>query len=185
MRDRAYVTGQMLLLAALVVLPWFVESPGWTSGATRVVGYLLLALGLLAVVAGALHLGDALTAAPTPRQGSTLSTSGMYAFVRHPIYSGVLAIGWGLGLRSGLWLGLLLAAALTGLLHAKARYEESMLVERHPGYADYAARTPRFVPYPRRRPDPGPGDPSDPSNPGASGAGPGGPSDPSDPAPSR
>ncbi|MDH4160491.1 MAG: hypothetical protein OEV62_09560 [Actinomycetota bacterium] len=80
-----------------------------------------------------------------------------------------------MGLRSGLWLGLLLAAALTGLLHAKARYEESMLVERHPGYAEYAARTPRFVPYPRRRPDPGPGGPSGPSDPG----------DPGDPAPSR
>ncbi len=151
MRDRLYVTGQMLLLAVLVVMPGFVDSPGWTSDATRAIGYALLVLGLLIVVAGALHLGDALTAAPTPRHGSTLSTAGMYAFVRHPIYTGVLAIGWGLGLRSGLWLGLLVAAALTGLLNAKARYEETMLADHHPGYADYAARTPRFVPRLRRK----------------------------------
>jgi protein-S-isoprenylcysteine O-methyltransferase Ste14 len=151
MRDRLFVTGQMLLLAALVVLPWFVDSPGWTSAVTRVVGYLLVALGLLGVAAGALHLGDALTATPTPRHGSTLSTGGLYAFVRHPIYTAVLALGWGLGLRSGLWLGLLLSAALTLLLNAKARYEESLLVGHHPGYAAYAARTPRFVPRLRRR----------------------------------
>jgi protein-S-isoprenylcysteine O-methyltransferase Ste14 len=150
-RDRLYVTGQMALLALLVLLPRILDGPGWQSTSTRTVGNLLLWVGLAVVVAGALHLGDALTAVPTPRQGSTLSTGGLYAFVRHPIYAGVLAIGWGLGLRSGLWLGLLLAAVLTVLLNAKARFEESLLRAHHADYAAYAERTPRFVPRPRRR----------------------------------
>jgi protein-S-isoprenylcysteine O-methyltransferase Ste14 len=150
-RDRLYVTGQMLLLAVLVALPHVVDGPGWQSTVTRTVGSLLLWGGLAVVLAGALHLGDALTAVPTPRDGSTLSTGGLYALVRHPIYTGVLAIGWGLGLRSGLWLGLLVASALTALLNAKARFEESLLHDHHPDYAAYAQRTPRFVPRPRRR----------------------------------
>ena len=37
-------------------------------------------------------------------------------------------------------------AALLGLLHVKARYEERLLRSRFVGYEAYAARTPRFVP---------------------------------------
>jgi protein-S-isoprenylcysteine O-methyltransferase Ste14 len=44
-----------------------------------------------------------------------------------------------------------LAAALTGLFTAKAGYEEGLLREKFAAYADYAARTPRFVPRPGRR----------------------------------
>ena len=33
--------------------------------------------------------------------------------------------------------------------HVKARWEEAQLAERYPGYREYAARTPRFIPRPR------------------------------------
>lgn len=150
-RDRVLVTGQMVLLALLVALPWLDDSGDVDLPWLRVLGYGLVVAGALVVVVGALHLGDALTPLPTPRDGAGLRTGGTYRFVRHPIYTGVLAIGWGLGLRSQLWAGLGLAALLTLLLHVKARYEESLLLERHDGYAEYRARTPRFVPRPRRR----------------------------------
>ena len=151
MRDRILVTGQMLLLALLVVVPWVTDAGGFDAPALRALGYGLLVAGGLVVLVAGLHLGDALTAMPTPRSGAELRTGGLYAVVRHPIYTGVLAIGWGLGLRSQLWAGVGLAAALTLLLHYKARYEESLLSERHEGYADYVAQTPRFVPRLRRR----------------------------------
>jgi protein-S-isoprenylcysteine O-methyltransferase Ste14 len=150
-RDRLLVTGQMVLLALLVVLPWVTDWSAFSAPVLRSVGYALVLLGGAVVVVAATHLGDALTAMPTPREGATLRTEGLYAFVRHPIYAGVLAIGWGLALRSELWLGVLLAVALTVLLHVKARYEESLLAVQHPGYPEYAARTARFVPRPRRR----------------------------------
>jgi protein-S-isoprenylcysteine O-methyltransferase Ste14 len=37
------------------------------------------------------------------------------------------------------------------LLTAKARWEERRLAQRFEGYAEYAARTPRFVPVRWRR----------------------------------
>jgi protein-S-isoprenylcysteine O-methyltransferase Ste14 len=150
-RDRLLVSGQFLLLGLLTVLPWFDPTPDQAVPWLRPVGYTLVLVGCVTVVVAARHLGDALTALPTPRTGAGLRTEGLYRFVRHPIYSGVLAIGWGLGLRSQLWLGLALAVALTVLLHVKAGYEESLLAHRHDGYAAYRARTPRFVPRLRRR----------------------------------
>jgi protein-S-isoprenylcysteine O-methyltransferase Ste14 len=44
-----------------------------------------------------------------------------------------------------------LALTLLGLLTAKARWEEELLRRRYPGYDDYAARTPRFLPRPFHR----------------------------------
>ena len=38
------------------------------------------------------------------------------------------------------------AVALVGWFMAKARWEEGRLRSRYPGYDDYAADTPRFVP---------------------------------------
>ena len=140
-----------MLIALLVVLPSMTSWRAFDVPALRAAGDVLLVVGLLVAVAAALNLGDALTAMPTPRDGAALRTHGLYRYVRHPIYAGVLAIGWGLALRSQLWLGLLLAVLLTGVLHVKARYEEAMLAARHDGYADYTARTPRFVPRLRRR----------------------------------
>jgi protein-S-isoprenylcysteine O-methyltransferase Ste14 len=74
----------------------------------------------------------------------------VYGCVRHPIYTGLLLGGAGVVLLGGrltrvwVWLGLLV------LLWGKTRLEERKLAARFPGYRDYAARTPRLVPDPRR-----------------------------------
>jgi protein-S-isoprenylcysteine O-methyltransferase Ste14 len=74
----------------------------------------------------------------------------VYGCVRHPIYTALLLGGAGVVLLGGrltrawVWLGLLV------LLWGKTRLEERKLAARFPGYGDYAARTPRLVPDPRR-----------------------------------
>jgi protein-S-isoprenylcysteine O-methyltransferase Ste14 len=51
---------------------------------------------------------------------------------------------------SGSVFRLLTLGVLVLLLTVKARWEETRLMRRFAGYADYAARTPRFVPRLRR-----------------------------------
>ena len=150
MRAWGFVAGQFVLLAALIVLPSHAVGPVLDLPGMRVGGYALFFAGLVLIVVAGLHLGDALTPSPAPKESGSLRTSGLYRWVRHPIYSGVLLVGWGLGLRSQLWVGLALAAALTGWLTAKARYEEGLLTQRYPEYDSYRATTPRFVPHLRR-----------------------------------
>jgi len=48
---------------------------------------------------------------------------------------------------SGSGFRLLTLGALVLLLNVKARWEETRLTQRFEGYADYAALTPRFVPF--------------------------------------
>jgi len=107
--------------------------------------------GLAVIGLAALGLGTALTPTPVPNQRGTLSTNGFYRYVRHPIYTGVLAVAAGMPLRSSSWIHLIVAAVTVIFFDRKAAWEEHQLAERFPDYRTYAATTPKFVPRPWRR----------------------------------
>lgn len=136
---------QLVLLAAVFLLPagddWHI--PHWLSTAAHVVWF----AGAAALIVGLVNLGKSLTPLPTPAPHGELRTGGMFRYVRHPIYSGVMALAVGSAIPSGNFVVALAAAALIGWLMVKARWEERRLRERYPGYADYAGRTPRFIPF--------------------------------------
>jgi protein-S-isoprenylcysteine O-methyltransferase Ste14 len=143
-RARGLVAAQLLLLAALVLIP---RGALWPLGAIAVgVATVLVVLGVVLVVLGAVGLGPALTASPIPRQGARLVTRGVYGVVRNPIYTGLLVGGLGLvAFGASLW-HILTWVALLALLAGKARWEERMLRAKHPEFDDYAARVGRFLP---------------------------------------
>jgi protein-S-isoprenylcysteine O-methyltransferase Ste14 len=67
-------------------------------------------------------------------------SSGPYAWVRHPMYSGVMLFFFGAPLLVGSWWGLALVPVFAVLFAVRAGIEERALVEGLPDYADYAAR---------------------------------------------
>jgi len=103
------------------------------------------------MIIGATGLGRGLTATPLPNAHAQLRTGGLYRYARHPIYSGLLLTMASITVASGSGFRLLALGALVLLLTVKARWEETHLIQRFAGYADYAARTPRFVPFRLRR----------------------------------
>lgn len=79
--------------------------------------------------------------------GHTLLTTGIYRFIRHPSYLGLLLtmFGWGLAFRSGV--GLLLAAMLVPPLVARMNSEEALLKSEFGAeYEQYRSRTFRLIP---------------------------------------
>jgi len=84
--------------------------------------------------------------AANPTAGG-LVTTGPYRFVRHPIYAAILLFVW-TGVAAN-WS--LVAAALglvvTAMLFLRMIFEEGLVRERYPEYADYARRTRRVIPY--------------------------------------
>jgi protein-S-isoprenylcysteine O-methyltransferase Ste14 len=139
-----WVAGQVVVLVALVLLPggddW--PTPDWL----RLVAQVVFVAGLVVLVVASLRLGRALTPTPVPTASGRLQTGGLYRYVRHPIYSGVLLIVAGITLRSGSVIVLAVAAVTVLFFDRKARWEEARLAERFPDYGEYASRTPRFVP---------------------------------------
>lgn len=145
---RVLVAAQFVLIGALVLVPgedgWPV--PRWLAVASAVAG----AAGLVMMLVGGTALGRGLTAAPLPNAHARLRTGGLYRWMRHPIYSGLLLMMGAITAASGSVWRLVVFGLLVALINVKARWEERQLMRRFVDYAAYAARTPRFVPGLRR-----------------------------------
>ena len=147
-----FVVVQFALLVVIVLLP---AGDTWVSPAgLDLVARLLAYIGLAVLVIGLVNLGRSLTPLPSPVPHGELRTGGLYRLVRHPIYTGIMALAVGVTIRSGSPAVAAATVALIALFTAKARWEEARLRVRYPGYAAYAARVPRFVPlWPTGRAD--------------------------------
>jgi protein-S-isoprenylcysteine O-methyltransferase Ste14 len=140
------VAVQAVLLAAVFLTT---GSTRWTAGPTvRLVSQTCRAVGFLLIAISAIELGRALTAHPSPKRTATLRSGGLYRLMRHPMYTGVMALSIGSALPSGSALRALGAIGLTVLFNIKSRFEERALAEHFADYPAYANVTPRFIPSP-------------------------------------
>lgn len=145
-----FVAAQFAVLTAIVVAPAG-DLPWRGNPVTEFFGQVLVLGGLGIVVWAGISLGRSLTAHPMPNSRSTLQTDGPYRIARHPIYSGLLAFAIGAAIAGASWLHIAAALALTGVLTAKARFEEGFLLERYgDGYKKYSRTVGRFWPWPSR-----------------------------------
>ena len=109
-------------------------------------GVLLIAPGIIILVISFKNLGRSLTANPVPLDKGKLVETGIYKYVRHPIYTGLLLAMLGSVVQSMAIVKFFVWLALLALLTYKAKFEESLLAKKYPGYVDYMKRTGRFVP---------------------------------------
>ena len=147
-RGEGWVALQLALIVAIVVACWWTGGT-WAGPLQSVLGLVsnvMLIGGLAVVVVGAFGLSNSFTVMPRPKEQGKLVTSGLYRFVRNPIYSGLILAMVGASLGAGSWLALALTTVLAVVLDLKTRREEVFLRDRFAGYAAYAARTKKFVP---------------------------------------
>ena len=64
-------------------------------------------------------------------------STGPYALVRHPMYTGGLIMLFGIPLALGSWWGMLINLPMTAAVLWRLLDEERFLVEKLPGYAEY------------------------------------------------
>ena len=79
---------------------------------------------------------------------STLVTTGIYRYIRHPLYSSLLLLAWGVFFKALTWIGGILAAAATVLLYVTARADEAECLQYFgSAYHNDMSRSKRFLPY--------------------------------------
>lgn len=147
-RGEGWVAMQAILLLGVAGVSFLGSGwPGAWRSPLRVAGSAALVAGAGLVVIGARSLGTALTPLPRPRNAATLREGGIYRFVRHPIYGGLVVLVLGVSLLSSPW-ALVPSALLALVLVGKSVREERWLVERYPGYTAYRERVRRrFLPF--------------------------------------
>jgi protein-S-isoprenylcysteine O-methyltransferase Ste14 len=110
------------------------------------IGIALAALGIGFAIWARVQLGRNWGMPMSLKEDAELITSGPYAYVRHPIYGGVLVAMLGSALVSIWWIAPLVLFGAYFVWSAKT--EENIMTAQFPQlYADYKKRTKMFIPF--------------------------------------
>lgn len=129
-----------------VVLALPATSPLALGEAAAVAALMLLAVGLFTAAARAMGANWSIVA--RLREGHELVTSGVFAYLRHPIYTAMGAFMFAFAIACGHEFGLILGVPMFALgTGIRIREEEKLLRgEFGAAYDAYAARVKRFLP---------------------------------------
>ena len=143
-----------IFAGAILIAPWTAqvlgEKPTWQigdHGASALVGVMLLGLAL--TWWARMQLGRLWSSAITRKEEHRLVDTGPYAFVRHPIYTGLIIALLATAAIEATLVALLGALLIVLGLWVKARAEERfLLAELGPdAYESYRRRVPMLVPF--------------------------------------
>jgi protein-S-isoprenylcysteine O-methyltransferase Ste14 len=147
--QKMIISGVFLLLPAVMVFCAFDHRFSWSPVPTAVIviGDALVAVGL--GIAMFVVIQNSYAAANvTVEAGQKVITTGLYGFVRHPMYVGALIMMVGIPLALDSWWGLvILIPGVIGLV-LRILDEEKMLKQELDGYSEYTQKVHyRLVPY--------------------------------------
>jgi protein-S-isoprenylcysteine O-methyltransferase Ste14 len=144
--------GGVLLAWHDIPVPWLALRLWPRSLAAYWCGVALIALGLAFAVWARVHLGRNWSGTVSVKEGHELIRSGPYAWVRHPIYTGILAAVLGTAITSGTVRGALAVVIILAALVRKLRIEEGFMRDTFPGeYQRYCAEVPALIPFTKLR----------------------------------
>jgi protein-S-isoprenylcysteine O-methyltransferase Ste14 len=149
---RLWAWEAILALILLNAPVWFHEPFAWH----QCISWLFLVLSFVPLVLGLHQLGRARRAREERPDAALLGferttelvTSGIFRYIRHPMYSSLLLLAWGVFFKAPSWPGIALATIATGLLVATAKAEERENVRFFgPSYESYMRQTKMFIPF--------------------------------------
>ncbi len=149
-RSAAFLIAIALLMVNRIPLPWLYLHilPAGTALAGFWIGLAVTVAGLAFAVWARNYLGGNWSSSVTIKQDHQLITSGPYAFVRHPIYTGILTGFVGSVIALAQVRGLIAFVLIAVVLWAKLRMEEQWMREQFgPAYDAYSHRVAGLVPF--------------------------------------
>jgi protein-S-isoprenylcysteine O-methyltransferase Ste14 len=132
-------------LILLNVIQWF-QNP---FSALQIVSWVLLCTSLFMAVHGFYLLGKIGKAKNYNIEETTsLVKVGAYRYIRHPLYSSIFFMAWGVFFKDPSLLGIILVLAISAFITATARVEEKENLRKFGAdYAEYMKGTKMFIPF--------------------------------------
>jgi protein-S-isoprenylcysteine O-methyltransferase Ste14 len=129
-----------LTFLAILVVPSLDRRNSWSHVPLWLVvaGDLLVALGFY-IVFRVFRVNTFTAATIEVTEQQTVISTGPYAFVRHPMYSGALIMLLGTPLALASWWGLVPFALMIAVIVIRLLDEEKLLLRNLPGYVEYAS----------------------------------------------
>jgi protein-S-isoprenylcysteine O-methyltransferase Ste14 len=144
-KDLVYVTLQFSLILGYFFIPRFLafELPNYF----QIFALILSIFGLFIITLALIQLNKNLTPFPSPKSNSVLIKEGLYRYVRHPIYTGIMMFIFFYAIYTYHLPRLIFAFILYALFYFKSKYEEVMLINKFSEYKIYQKHTGRFFPH--------------------------------------
>lgn len=109
-------------------------------------GLFILFFGVLICLWAIINLNKSLSVFPSPPDNAKLISNGIYKFIRHPIYTGVIFITIGYSIFSESVYRFFISLFLIVLFYLKSKYEEKLLQLKFKEYSSYKKTVGRFLP---------------------------------------
>ncbi len=138
-----------IVFCLVFVVPSFDYRYNWSTVPiyVEILGFLILVLSFYLLFRSMLENAYASKVLDI-RQNQKLIDTGLYAYVRHPMYSGFSLMLIGVPFGLGSWYALIPAILCVGILLVRCKFEEQMLIEGLEGYEEYMKRVKyRLIPY--------------------------------------
>lgn len=108
----------------------------------------IFAAGLVVLIVSYLNIGpQSYSPFPQPTKANVFSQNGLYRYLRHPMYSGLIVLGIALVFSSMRLETFIVLVALIVILNLKADQEEELLSQKYKEYQEYITKTKKFIPY--------------------------------------
>jgi len=142
----------ILILIIMNLNVWFYLPWAWN----QIISWLLLVVSIYLVYTGVRMLRiigkpDRDRIDPTLvgiEKTTKLVTDGIYAYIRHPLYSSLLFLAWGVFFKMLSWSGLCISVVATLFLYMTGKIEEKENIEYFgDSYREYMQHTKMFIPY--------------------------------------
>lgn len=136
------------VLAGLHLLPPSWRGEHWAAAGWVWAALVLAAAGLALAVVAQQTMGASWRIGVDPAERTVLVRHGVFALVRNPIFTAMIAVQVGTAVMAPTWLGAVgVVAMVVGCMAQTRLVEEPYLLRTHGAtYARYAGRTGRFIP---------------------------------------
>ena len=141
---RCFAWEIILGMLLINVRGWFFHPFAWF----QIISWILLFASLVPLIAGVTLLRHAGKPTDALEATTQLVSTGIYRFIRHPLYASLLLLAWGIFFKSPALLDGCLCAVATTFLYATARADEDeCMVKFGVLYSDYMKKTRMFIPF--------------------------------------
>ena len=103
-------------------------------------------IGVIIMLLAVYALRKSISPFPSPRKNAVLIQSGIFKFIRHPIYTSILLTTLGWAFYSNSLFRNFIFALLMILFEIKSNFEESLLIKRFTTYTNYKKITGKYLP---------------------------------------
>jgi protein-S-isoprenylcysteine O-methyltransferase Ste14 len=139
----------MIAFILLIVVPALDYRFGWSRAPwpVAIAGDVLVALAFFFFYR-VVRVNSFAASTVRVEQGQRVVSTGPYAWVRHPMYTGALVLVIGMPIALGSWWGLLVVPLFVPILALRILNEEDVLARGLPGYTAYQQRVRyRLIPF--------------------------------------